>query len=390
MSQPRKNREKSALRYQLPTVRTRPVDQLKVALAVGRHMGVFTSRQLEVPDVSDHRKGLVIAFLHSCGLLMRGGGRGVYRATPAARKIAEAWGRSETLGRRELAIVLGGTWFAKIAREELGNHAGQRVALANRLLAAARAPESRRGEVEVLIMWLLEARLILPVRDGYVRWNADAHTAVPAEAEKTAETATAGELKKDSPNACDSDQGFDDTFAAKRPGTSQQARSESTDTECSSHSAGTSRGTAADPSADAIPSPAQHVSDGRPDPAASFESTSPKPLPEHPHTTVSRAGIAEDEMFDSEDTPDAQSTPDSGSLLRGDVIPSQTDRSAGAQSAQPASQLTELAHLGELAGQPIMLHELLQLSEEELLSMYRGLRRFVDVTTGAGSSGIKF
>jgi hypothetical protein len=45
--------------------------------------------------------------------------------------------------------------------------------------------------------------------------------------------------------------------------------------------------------------------------------------------------------------------------------------------------VTQLAHLRELAGRPIMLHELLQLSEEELLAMYRGLRRFTDVTAGA-------
>ncbi|MFJ7052193.1 hypothetical protein ACIQU7_10790 [Streptomyces albidoflavus] len=332
MSQQRKRRDRTVLRYQLPTVRTRLVDQLKVALAVGRHTGVFTSRQLEVPGVSDHRKGLVIAFLHSCGLLMRGGGRGVYRATPAARRMAEAWGRSEMLGRRELAIVLNSTWFAGIAREELGEHGGQRVALANRLLAAARAPETRRGEVEILIMWLLEARLLLPAGEGFIRWNADAHAAGPTEVVETAMTV---ELKEDVTGASGDNQ------------------------------------------------------DGRTDSTAPLGSTPPEPLHEYPHTTVSRAGIAEDEMLDSEDAPDAHAMPDGGYILRGDAVPPQTTRSAGTQSTQPTSQLTELAHLGELASQPIMLHELLQLSEEELLSMYRGLRRFIDVTAGAKGSSTK-
>lgn len=378
MSQPRKKKEKSALRHQLPTLRTRQVDQLKVALAVGRHMGVFTSRQLEVPGVSDHRKGLVIAFLHSCGLLVRGGGRGIYRATPAARRIAEAWGHSEALGRRELAIVLVGTWFGKTAREELGEHGGQRVALANRLLAAARAPEDRRGEAEVLIMWLLEARLLLPLREGYVLWNTDAHAAPPTEA---AETAMAVELREDTTGAGDGEQHLDNALGDKLPGTSKQVELESANTKCSSHGAGASRMPATDPVADSILSPAQRDPDGQSDTATPSEGTAPEPLSEYP--TVSRAGIAEDEMLDSEDAPDAWPTPDDGSVLRSDAIPPQTARSAGGQPSHQPSQLTELAHLGELAGRPIMVHELLQLSEEELLSVYRGLRHFVDVTTGA-------
>ncbi|MFJ9568703.1 hypothetical protein [Streptomyces bacillaris] len=380
MSQPRKKKEQSALRHQLPTVRTRTVDQLKVALAVGRQTGVFTSRQLEVPGVSDHRKGLVIAFLHSCGLLMRGGGRGIYRATPAARRIAEAWGRSEAHGRRELAIVLAGTWFGKTAHEELGEHGGQRVALANRLLAAARAPEDRRGEAEILIMWLLEARLLLPLREGYVRWNVDAHAAPSTEA---AETAMAVELKEDATGAGDSEQHLDDALDDKIPGTSQQVEPESANAKCSSHGADASRMPAADPVAGCVPSPAQRDPDGRPDTATPSEGTAAEPLPEHTATTVSRAGIAEDEMLNSEDAPDARPTPEDASALRGDAIPLQTARSVGSQSAHSPSQLTELAHLGKLAGRPIMLHELLQLSEEELLSVYRGLRHFVDVTTGA-------
>ncbi|MFJ7127909.1 hypothetical protein [Streptomyces sp. NPDC098101] len=384
MSQPRKKREQSALRHQLPTVRTRQPDQLKVALAVGRHMGVFTSRQLEVPGVSDHRKGLVIAFLHSCGLLMRGGGRGIYRATPAARRIAEAWERSETLGRRELAIVLDSTWFAAIARETLGEHGGQRADLANRLLVAARAPEDRRGEVEILIMWLLEARLLVPVREGYVRWNAEARVTASTEA---ADTATAVELKEDVTSASDGEQIFNHAFAAESSETAHQVGPEAIDPKRSSHGADASRATATDPVVDSPPNSAQCDPDSQSDTAASFEETPSEPLPDYPHTTVGRAGITEDEMLDSEDAPDAQPTPDDGSLLRVDAIPPQAARSVDAQTAQPMSQLTELVHLGELAGRPIMLHELLQLSEEELLSMYRGLRRFVDVTTGA--KGIK-
>ncbi|MFF5469235.1 hypothetical protein [Streptomyces achromogenes] len=382
MSQPRTKREQRVLRYPLPTVRTRLVDQLKVALAIGRHTGVFTSRQLEVPGVSDHRKGLVITFLHSCGLLVRGGGRGIYRATPAARRIAEAWERSEALGRRELAIVLGSTWFAGIAREELGEHGGQRIALANRLLAAARAPEARRGEVEILIMWLLEARLLLPVREGYVRWNADACAAPTG----STETAVTAELKEDAIGTTDSEQVFDDAFVAKPSGTAQQVRPEPANITSVSQGASTGQLTPTDPFVDSAPSPAKRDPDDQPDTAAPFEGTPPESVAEYPRNTVSRAGIAEDEMLDREDTPDVPSTPVGGSALRGDAIPQQTDRSVGTQPAQPTSQLSELAHLGELAGRPIMLHELLQLSEEELLAMYRGLRRFTEVTTGASGS----
>ncbi|MGW5103505.1 hypothetical protein [Streptomyces sp. NPDC004100] len=386
MSQPQKRADRHVLRYQLPTVRTRLPDQLDVALAVGRHTGVFTSRQLEVPGVSDHRKGLVIGFLHSCGMLMRGGGRGVYRATPAARRMAEAWGRSETFGRRELAIVLDSTWFAGIAREELGEHGGQRVALANRLLAAARAPETRRGEVEILIMWLLEARLILPVHEGYVRWNADASVAVSTEESEPAMTATREESVT---RAGDRQQGCDDASVTKLPGTSQQVGPELSHLKRGPHTAGTDQTTAADLAVDSAQNVARRDPNSRPDTTLSFEGTSVPPLSEHPHAAASRARIAEDEMLDSDDASDATPTQDGGSTLRGDAIPPQTPRSAGAPSAQPTSQLTELAHLGDLAGQPIMLHELLRLSEEELLSMYRGLRRFIDVSAGARDSSLR-
>ncbi|MGW4890184.1 hypothetical protein [Streptomyces murinus] len=370
------------LRYQLPTVRTRFVDQLKVMLAVGCHVGVFTSRQLEVPGVSDHRKGLVIGFLHSCGLLARRGGRGVYTATPAARRIAKAWERSETLGRRELAIALDSTWFAEIARQELREQSGQRIALADRLLAAARAPETRRGEVEILIMWLLEARLLLPVSEGYVCWNADAHASMSPEAAETAEQ------KKDVAGADGDRSGVDDGLVTNAPGPSQQVRPECTGTKPSSDTKRTGQKSAADPVVDSVPSPAPRDQDDRSGIASSFEGPTPNPLPKHPHTTVSRAGIAEDEMLEGGHAPDAQPKSDGGSPLRSDVIPPQAARSADTQSVQPRSQLTELAHLGELASQPINLHDLLRLSEEELLSMYRGLRRFVDFAAGTRDSGI--
>ncbi|MEU6057331.1 hypothetical protein [Streptomyces sp. NPDC047097] len=347
-----------------------------VALAVGRHTGVFTSRQLEVPGVSDHRKGLVIAFLHACGLLMRGGGRGVYRATPAARRIAEAWGRSEALGRRELAGLLDGTWFAGVVRKELGESAGQRATLVNRLLAFARAPETRRGEAEVLIMWLLEARLLLPVRDGYVRWNAAACAPVSAEA------ASADELKEDTTGAGDGEQRFNNALAIKRPGAAGQAGAEPFEKELDSHVTGTGQMTVVESVVDSIPSLAPCVTDGRPDVVAPFEDRPSTSAHGHFDTTASGTGTTEDEMLDNERTPDAP-TLDGRPALQGDAIPPQTARSADAQSVRATSQLTKLAHLGEIAGEPIMLHELLQLSEEELLSMYRGLRRFVEATAGA-------
>ncbi|MFB6951524.1 hypothetical protein ACFCXP_18020 [Streptomyces niveus] len=373
MSHPRKKKDRSVMRHQLPTVRTRTADQLKVMLAVGLHLGVFTSRQLEVPGVSDHRKGLVIAFLHSCGLLVRGGGRGIYRATPAARRIAEAWARSETLGRRELAIVLDGSWFAEIAREELGEHSGQRVALANRLLAAARAPETRRGEVEILIMWLLEARLLLPVREGYVRWNADAHTPVSSDA---AETAATGELKGDVVDPHDDPQGSGHARDAKPQGTSQQVGPETASTSDDQE-------TAADRVVDSVPAPTPRDPSDRPDTNTSLEGHPPSPVPEHPYTTVSQAGIAEDEMLEPGQGPDTQPTSDEGSPLGRDAIPPQAARNADIQSVLPTPQLTELAHLGELVSRSIQLPELLQFSEDELLSMYRGLRRIVDVAAGS-------
>ncbi|WP_223776435.1 hypothetical protein [Streptomyces sp. 135] len=382
MSQPRQKRERSVLRYQLPTVRTRFADQVKVMLAAGCHTGVFTSRQLEVPGVSDHRKGLVTAFLHSCGLLARGGGRGIYRATPAARRIAEAWRISETRGRRELANVLHRTWFARIARQELGEHGGQRAALANRLLAAARAPESRRGEVEILVMWLLEARLLLPVREGHVCWNADALAPVPAEA---TETGDRGAMEEDVAGANDGGPTVDDNF----PRTSRQTGTEPASAADSSRVEGTGQEVAAEPVVDSVLSPDPRDPHDRPDTASSFEGPSPKRLPAYPYTTVRRAGMPEDEMLENRHAPDSRPTPDDEAPLRGDVIPPQAARNAETQSVRPTSQLTELAHLGEIAGRPIKLHELLQLTEGELLSMYRGLRRFVDITAGAMNSNTK-
>ena len=375
--------KETALRYQLPTVRTRFVHQLMVMLAAGRHLGVFTSQQLEVPGVSNHRKGLVTGFLHSCGLLVRGGGRGIYRATPAARRIAEAWGRSETLGRRELAIVLERSWFADIARQELGQDGGQQVALVNRLLTAARAPETRRGEVEVLILWLLEARLLLPVREGYVSWNADAVAPVSAEAEQSA---VAEELEEDLAGTNEGSQGVGDALIDEFPGAPPQLAPESASAKDSARVDGDSQEAATDPAVDSILSPDPDDPHDRPNIDSSFEGPSPKLLPDTPYTTVIRAGTSEDEMLNSEHAPDAQPTPDDGSPLRSDAIPTQTARNVGVQSPQPTSRLTTLV---ELVGRPIELHELVQLSEEELLYMYRLLRRFVDVAAGARDSEIK-
>lgn len=254
----RKDRNKSS--YRLPTARTRVADQLQTMLAAGRCRGVFTSRQLDVPGVSDHRKGLVTSFLCACGLLNRRGGRGVFRATPAARAIAEAWDRSESLGRHELAVVLEATWFAECARQELekhGKYGAPRAALAEHLRLGARAPAARHREVQILISWLLEARLLRPLREGYLGWNGVA-------------------------GADGGGQGAVDSGASLHEG----------------------------------------------------------PL-----------------------------TPDRVSLLPGCAMPSQTACSSDIR------KLMKFVHLDEVAAGPFYLPDLLQLSEEQLLSLHRGLRR---------------
>ncbi|WP_159028617.1 hypothetical protein [Kitasatospora sp. MY 5-36] len=356
-------------------------------LAAGRNPGVFTSRQLDVPGVSDHRKGLVTAFLRSCGLLVRGGGRGVFRATTAARRIARAWDLSEALGRRELAIVLGRSWFAEIARQELGEHPRQRAALADRLLETARAPETRRGEVEILIMWLLEAQLLLPVSEESVVWNADA---IPLVASDASEVTATREPREDATRTHCDELTVDSVLIDKSPRTSVRVEPGLTD----AGGEPSMDGIELEEMNDSVVGPASdldsHDAQDRSGTIKSFNSHLPEALlPEIPYTTADRAGIAEDEMLDSGHTPALQSAPDDGSSSWAEAIPPQTARTSITPPTNPTSQLATLVHLSELANQP-WLHELLQLNEEELLSLHRGLRRFVDAAAGTRSSAIKF
>lgn len=62
-----------------------------------------------------------------------------------------------------------------------------------------------------------------------------------------------------------------------------------------------------------------------------------------------------------------------------DAIPPQATQNA--QPTRPPSPLTGLADLHQLAHHPIGLHELLQLSEKDLLTIYRGLRPLLDAAT---------
>ncbi|MEV4000266.1 hypothetical protein ACFYPK_31880 [Streptomyces halstedii] len=284
-SRQRNGRKESS--HLLPTARTRVADQLKTMVAAGRYRGFFTSRQLAVPGVSDHRKGLVTSFLCACGLLNRGGGRGVFRATPAARVIAEAWGRSESLGRRELAAVLEATWFAECVRQELERHGkcgAARAALAEHLRVSAGAPENRHREVQILISWLLEARLLRPLREGYLGWNG------VAGAHEAAQAASRGRPKGEVAGA-DGSQGAVDSSEASLCG--------------------------------------------------------------------------------------GALTPDRVSLVPSCALPAQTACSSGIR------KLINFGPLGEVAAGPFYLRDLLQLSEEELLSLHRGLRLLAGVGVGS-------
>ncbi|WP_188270713.1 MULTISPECIES: hypothetical protein [unclassified Streptomyces] len=352
-------------------------------LAAGHHPDAFTSRQLEVPGVSDHRKGLVPAFLRSCGLLIRDGGRGVFRATPAARRIAEAWGRDVVLGRRELAVVLAPSWFAEVARQESKGHGVKRSALASCLLIAANAPDTRRGEAAILIMWLLEAQLLQPVDEDCVCWNAEAlASSLPG----TVPMVAAGGPEEDARDVRFDARVTAAALADESSPASMQAKPMPTGIKSSASVEKNGQEATFDPVFCPTSGPDPN---GRSRFASPVEMTALERLSGTPHTTVSTAGIAEDEMPESRYPLDKQPPSDGESPPEGDAIPPQSAWNPSARPARQRSQLMELARLGELAGHPIKLHELLQLTEEELLSMHRGLRRFVDATTDIRHDNIR-
>ncbi|MFC1431007.1 hypothetical protein ACEZDB_10120 [Streptacidiphilus sp. N1-3] len=167
-------------------------DQMAVMLAACGHKAAFTSRQIaEALGLAHERTGLVMGFLVACGFVTKVSGKGIYLANPRGARVAAAWERDESLGRVELARNLAKTWFAGATNKALEGEVGTRTKVMNRLMGVAKAPEARRAEVELLIEWLLEARLLLPgAEEGYVRWNALAidpiHTTPTPQAEQEA------------------------------------------------------------------------------------------------------------------------------------------------------------------------------------------------------------
>lgn len=155
----------------LPSARVRTSDQMKVLLVAGRTDGPFVCRQIEVPGVSDHRKGLAMGFLVSCGFLVRLRGRGIYRPGPAARDVAEVWELDTAAGRRVLAGVLSKMWFAEVASDVLQRAEGtSRVGLADYLVTEAGATASRRQEGARLVEWLEHAGLVVPAGGDRLQW----------------------------------------------------------------------------------------------------------------------------------------------------------------------------------------------------------------------------
>lgn len=81
-----------------------------------------------------------------------------------------------------------------------------------------------------------------------------------------------------------------------------------------------------------------------------------------------------------------QPMPDSELPLRIEAVLSQTAQSARSTEPMPLKQVVSLM---ELINQPILPAELLRVSEEELLAIHQGLRRFANICADAGSTGIK-
>ncbi|WP_042401380.1 hypothetical protein [Streptacidiphilus carbonis] len=194
MARPAQGR-RDQLARPLPTIRVKMPDQIVIMRAACGQKVAFTSRQIaDAVGIAHERTGLVMGFLVSCGLLTKVSGHGIYLVNPRGARVATAWSQDESLGRVELARNLGKSWFARATLKALEGDSGTRTKVMNRLMGVAKAPEVRRAEVDLLIEWLLEARLLLPSsEEGYVHWNEQAldpihHTPTPQAQQAPQET----------------------------------------------------------------------------------------------------------------------------------------------------------------------------------------------------------
>ncbi|MFF4379151.1 hypothetical protein [Kitasatospora sp. NPDC001547] len=288
----------------LPTIRVKMYDQIAIMRASCEQKAAFASRQIaEIVDVAHERTGLVMGFLVAAGLLTKVSGHGIYLANPRGARVAAAWRHDELLGRVELARNLNKTWYARATYKALEGGSGTRIKVMNRLMGIAQAPEVRRAEVELLIEWLLEARLLVPgAEEGYIQWNAQAldphHVTPTMQAEQEVPL-------------------FDDVAAETDTG---------------------------------------------PD-------IGQTPPGEPPADKPTDAGSSQPEA-------DAEATAEHDAEAH---IPRQ--RQPDPEPPAPASPLIGLAHLAELTARPFQLHELLSLTEDELVTLHRSLRSFAAVLT---------
>lgn len=173
---------KGTRRRPLPTVRVTVSDQMTLAHTVGLMCEPFSTHDIAartgIPAV---RVGLAMNFFVECVLVTKALGRGMYCATPAARRVAVAWAQDPELGKAELRKTMSPTWFVKCARAKLAAGPGSREGLRARFIVLAGGGATEHRSVDKLIELMSSLGLLVEEPDGLLRWFENAPSQVPEE-----------------------------------------------------------------------------------------------------------------------------------------------------------------------------------------------------------------
>jgi len=172
MPSDRKPTAGSAPERALPTYRVTAPEQIAAARTVG-----ILPQPFSVHDVAAKlglpagRVGLTMAFFEYCTLINPAPGRGMYQATGAAIRVAEAWAKDAEAGKAALRKAWNQTWFTKCARNRLAPGPAPRASIHARFMSLAGGGDTYRRSVDKLVELMVLSGLLIEEPGGAVRWH---------------------------------------------------------------------------------------------------------------------------------------------------------------------------------------------------------------------------
>ncbi|MER5531190.1 hypothetical protein ABT075_42540 [Streptomyces sp. NPDC002677] len=160
---------------ELPTYRVVASEQIAIACTIGILPQPFSVHDVKAKlGLNAGRIGLTMTFFKYCGLVTNAPGRGMYLATLAATRVAEAWAKDAELGKAALRKAWNQTWFTKSARNRLAQGPGLRDGVHARFMSLAGGSATHRQSVDKLMELMILSGLLIEEPDGFVRWYEDA------------------------------------------------------------------------------------------------------------------------------------------------------------------------------------------------------------------------